>query len=514
MFIRKNSLPWLLRSTILATAIFTAGLTSIVSAWADQPLAADVSEKVCNQLLDREAAMAYDQDGVKSLIAVKRACPVGGTLNDTLIYVDNLLTNAFDDPYTVVSPPDVAEQFQQRMNGTAKAFDGGGIGLNLSFDRTKTLPVAAIVGTPTADPELAFTGLIYHVFANSPAAKAGMMDGDIITKVNGENVIGLAASHVVVDLMHGPVGTKLTITAMRGATEKTFTMERAVVISDNVWSRDLGNGIYAIVVTEFRQHTASMIFNEMQKDLPKARGFVFDLRGNPGGMLEDAILAAAWFVHDGVIVSQRERLPGDPSDPKYVKITYTRVGAKVVVESVDESSGKVIKSYNMKLTMAQLDPKTGKQSHIRQTENIPFLGYKPMVVLANGMSASASEVFTGALSENYIDGKSSKVVKPGTKSALTDSQGATFLGVKTFGKFIGQTVTEGPMGVQVKATSFRYYSPKGHWLGDAHKHRIGLTPAINVEQPATAIPYTDSDVQLNAAIDLIAKGGHQTPAAP
>ncbi len=445
--------------------------------------------------------MAYDADAVKRLKSTARACPVTTDLNQTINYVDKLLDESFDDPYTTISPPDVAEQFRERMAGTEEAFKGGGIGLSLSFDPTKTLPADPKAASKDQEPRLAFTGLVFHAFADQPGAKAGVMDGDVITKVNGEVVTGQDANHVVNDLMRGPVGTEVSITVMRGTSEHTFKITRSSVVSDNVWSRDLGNGIYSIVVTEFRQDTAAMIFNEVEKVMPKARGFVFDVRGNPGGILDEAIMAAAWFVHDGVIVSQRERIMDVAGEPKYVTITYTRVGPNVLVKTVDESTGQIIGLRNIQVSMAKADPVTGKITP-QATENIPFLGYKPMVVVANGSSASASEVFTGAMSQNYIGGTAADQDNP---TADSDPQGATFLGVQTYGKGIGQTVYSGPFKVQIKATSFRYFLPHGDWIGDAHKHRIGITPSVNVKQADTAVPYTSSDAQINAAIDLINK---------
>jgi C-terminal peptidase prc len=474
-----------------------AVLGTPVSVNPDAKLPDELSAKLCNYYLDSEAALAYDADGIKKLLATARACPTGASLNDTIQYVDGLLVNSFDDPYTVVSPPDAAAAFAQQIAGKAAAFDGGGIGLMLSFDPSKTLPAFPTTGDQHS--RLAFTGEILHAFSTGPAAKAGIKDGDVISKVDGKEVIGLDSNFVVENLMRGKVGSKLTVTVMRGKKELTFTMARDKVVADNVWSHDLGNGIYAIIINEFQSNTAGKLLTEMQSLMPKARGFVIDVRGNPGGLLDEAILAASWFVHDGVIISQRERIAGDPADPKYVKITYTRVGSKVVVETVNESTGET-HSSNMKLTLARVNERTGKTYGTHVTDDIPFLGYKPTVVLANGGSASAAEAFTGAVSENYIGGKPAVVGKPTKK---TDPQGAIFVGSQSFGKFIGQSVMPGPMAVQLKATSFRYFSPKGEWLGDAYKHRIGLTPNVPVAEPDNAMPFMATDAQIQAAIAQI-----------
>jgi carboxyl-terminal processing protease len=170
----------------------------------------------------------------------------------------------------------------------------------------------------------------------------------------------------------------------------------------------------------------------------------------------------------------------------------------VIKETVDEKSGKVLEKGVM--TLSETDDQTG-EVHRKFTE-IPFLGTVPMVVLANDHSASAAEIFTGGMSENFA---------PADTSRKTDQQGATFIGVHTYGKFIGQAVGPGPMKTAIKATTFRYFSPKGEWLGDAWKVKIGLKANIEVKQPDNAVPYTATDAQLNFAKAYLVSGGTAQP---
>jgi C-terminal processing protease CtpA/Prc len=71
------------------------------------------------------------------------------------------------------------------------------------------------------------------------------------------------------------------------------------------------------------------------------------------------------------------------------------------------------------------------------------------------------------------------------------------------GKFVGQTLWDGPLGTKIKATSFRFYSPAGQWFGDGNKHRVGITPTIQVEQSQSVRLYSGADAQLNAAVKAL-----------
>jgi C-terminal processing protease CtpA/Prc len=494
---------------------------------------ADAQDNYCNVMLDREGESAYNEEGVKKLAATPHQCPMGPTvtLKQTLEYVNKVLACSVGDPaYTRIMPPDEFSDMRQETAGTKSAFAGGGIGLNLSMDITKKLPPTAkelaqfadivkqrkdmlehpeadaCTGLPSTltaqektnlekplDPPFAlgFTGLVYHVVKGGPADKAGLLDGDVVVKVDGLVVTGLESDDVVNNKLRGPLGSSVTVTVMRDGAEITKTMTRAAVLPDNVWSRDLGNGIYAIVITDFeRNNTAFEVYDEVQKIGSKARGYVFDVRNNPGGILDEAIEAVSWFVHDGIILSQRERIPGDAAHPDYNRITWSRVGDHVIQTITDEATGKTESGL---VTLEETDDQTHKV--LRSFKEIPFLGDKPMVVLANDHSASAAEIFTGGMSENRVMAGEPSGDKP---------QGATFIGgTHTYGKFIGQVVMPGPLGTAIKATSFRYFSPKGEWLGDAWKTKIGLTASVKVEQPDTAVPYTANDAQLNASKDYL-----------
>ncbi|MDR3616629.1 MAG: S41 family peptidase [Candidatus Obscuribacterales bacterium] len=513
---------------------------------------ADAKYNYCNIMLEGEAEQIYDENGLKKLVAAPHQCPTGVPMDKTLEYVNKLLACSIGDPaYTRVMPADEATDFRSAVSGTKTAFDGGGAGMMLSGDPTLTIPATAaelaefdeakakFMAHPPKDKgtdectgeaipltekdkadtaafwvkppqKLAFAGIVNHVMKGSPAEQAGIVDGDVITKVDGQPVNGLAFNWVVTKLLRGPIGSTFKLTVKRDET-KEYTITRQAILPDNVWSRDLGDGIYSIVVTNFeRNNTAFAIMDEMQKIGDKAKGFVFDVRNNGGGVLDEGTEAVSWLIHDGVIFSQRDRVTGDPKHPRYRKITWKRVGSKVIREEVDDNTHKLLQ--RAEITWDESDDVTGKPH--RQFKDQPFLGDKPMVVLVNGGCASACEIFAGGIGENHIAATPSSVAyTQGAKNAEKAPQGAEIIGEQTFGKFIGQTLGSGPKGTILKATTFRYFSPRGEWLGDAWKTKIGLTPDIKVVQPKNAVPYTDSDVQLNYAKEYLLSGGKAVPPA-
>lgn len=502
-------------------------------------LNADAKYNYCNYLISKESEIIYDENGLKKLTSTALQCPVNVPVSKTIAYVNKVLACSVGDPaYTRIMPPEEASDMQQEMAGTKTAFAGGGIGMILSVDQTRTLPLtpeqaksfaaakAAYLAnpvqngdadectgavTPLTDKEkaeiakywstephnYAFDGLIEHVMKDSPAAAAGIVDGDRIVKVDGQDVRSLEANSVVSNLLRGPVGSKVKIVLERDPS-KEYVLTRKAILSDNVWSRDLGDGIYSIVITNFeRNNTGFEVLDEMQKIGSKAKGIIFDVRNNGGGLMDEGVEAASWLIHDGVIFSQRERVAGDPTNPQYLKITWSRVGSKLIRETVDDNTQKLLEGGP--LTVSEDDNVTGEVH--RQFTDMPFLGDKPMVVLVNGHCASACEIFAGAVGENHIaQGDNNKA-----------PQGAEIIGEQTYGKFIGQTLQPGPMGTEVKATTFRYFSPRGEWLGDAWKTKIGLTPDIKVAQPENAQDYTSSDAQLNFAKQYLLSGGTAKP---
>lgn len=248
---------------------------------------------------------------------------------------------------------------------------------------------------------------------DTPAAEAGVKPGDFITHVNGESLMGLSLDESV-EKMRGPVGSEIKITILREGEKEPFdlTIVRDTIKLTVVKTRVEGHAV-VLRVSTFNDETYSTLKSEMEtaiKDaggIDKVTGFVLDLRNNPGGLLNQAIEVSDAFLDRGEIVSTRGRKP-------------------------EESE-----RWNAKLgDLAQ---------------------GKPMVVLINGGSASASEIVTGA---------------------LQDHRRAIVVGTKSFGKGSVQTVMPVTDDSAIRLTTARYYTPSGRSI-----QAMGINPDIIVEQP-------------------------------
>jgi carboxyl-terminal processing protease len=189
----------------------------------------------------------------------------------------------------------------------------------------------------------------------TPAAKAGIKPGDYIASIDGASIQGLPLNDAI-DKMRGPSGSKVTLTVLRTGDKKPFdvTLTRAIVQVDNVrWHRD-GDVAY-IRMPGFNEQTAAGLekaVKEMRKQIgPGLKGYVLDLRNNPGGLLDQAIQVSNDFLNSGEIVSTRGRHPEDTQ---------------------------------------RYDAKPGSD----------ITGAKPVVVLINAGTASAAEIVSGALQDH------------------------------------------------------------------------------------------------------------------
>lgn len=276
------------------------------------------------------------------------------------------------------------------------------------------------------------TGVITVVrpFKNGPGYEAGMAKDDIIYAVNGEEVTGIDIN-IVVSEMKGEEGTPVTVTVYREATNEyiDMTMNRRIVESETVTSNMLKDNIGYIELTEFDDVTYNQFMEAVQSlESQGMKKLVVDLRGNPGGNLDSVTSILDEILPEGLLIS--------------------------IVDKNDKGE----KYYS--------DEK--KQMDI------------PLVVLVNGNSASASEVFAGA---------------------IQDYEWGTIVGTQSYGKGIVQSVIPLGDGTGVKITMAKYLTPNGR---DVHK--IGITPDVVVEldESLAGRNYTqDEDNQLQEAIRIL-----------
>lgn len=251
----------------------------------------------------------------------------------------------------------------------------------------------------------------------TPADKAGMMAGDFITEVDGESLLGLTLDDAV-DMMRGPVGSEIVVTVVREGVDEPFEVSiiRDTIELTAVRSRIEGETVVLRIITFSDQTYPKLLenFNEQVEaagGIDNVNGFVLDLRNNPGGLLNQAIQVSDAFLNEGEIVSTRGR---DIADSDRFNAT-----------DGDLAEGK------------------------------------PMVVLINGGSASASEIVAGA---------------------LQDHRRAIVVGTKSFGKGSVQTVMPLRGDGAMRLTTARYYTPSGRSI-----QALGVSPDIVVQQP-TVLP--------------------------
>ncbi len=268
---------------------------------------------------------------------------------------------------------------------------------------------------------------------DTPADAAGVMAGDFITQVDGESTLGMSLDDAV-DLMRGEIGSEIVITIVREGTDEPFdiTIVRDKIKVKAARGRLEGDSV-VLRLTTFSDQTFVNLESELKAKVEEAggmdsvTGFVIDLRNNPGGLLNQAIAVSDAFLEKGEIVSTRGRGPQD-SD-------------RVNAQPGDLAQGK------------------------------------PIVVLINGGSASASEIVAGA---------------------LQDHRRAVVIGTRSFGKGSVQTIMPLQGDGAMRLTTARYYTPSGRSI-----QALGVSPDILVEQrPAIEVAAEEDQRQQRFESDL------------
>lgn len=246
---------------------------------------------------------------------------------------------------------------------------------------------------------------------DTPAQKAGMQSGDLIIRIDDKAVKGLTLGEAV-KMMRGKPGTDIVLTVVREGTDAPFkvTITRAIIKVNSIKKRMLEPGFGYIRITQFQSNTGENLVEEVSKLKKEAegelKGLILDLRNNPGGVLNAAVAVSDAFLEEGLIV-------------------YTE--------------GRVNDS----------------QMRFKATPTDIIKG-KPLIVLVNEGSASASEIVAGA---------------------LQDHKRAIILGAPTFGKGSVQTVIPIAKGAALKLTTARYYTPSGRSI-----QAEGIVPDIELEK--------------------------------
>ncbi len=260
--------------------------------------------------------------------------------------------------------------------------------------------------------------LLVDVYDNGAGYQAGLRSGDRVVNVDGRDITDMELSSAVA-LIKGDKGTSVTLEVIRGTERLTFSAVRDAVEAKTVSYTLLDNNIGYLSISQFEEVTTKQ-FKAAVEDLQSQgmKGLVIDIRNNPGGLLDTVVGMLKYMLPDGLIV-------------------YT-------------------------------EDKQGNRKEYKGQDNDEF--NLPLAVLVNGNSASASEIFAGAI-QDYGKG--------------------TIIGTQTYGKGIVQTVKPLTDGSAIKFTIAKYFTPKGQDI-----HGKGVTPDMVVEYDTDA----DVDTQLDAAI--------------
>ncbi|MEK8045171.1 S41 family peptidase [Ideonella margarita] len=262
----------------------------------------------------------------------------------------------------------------------------------------------------------------------SPAFRAGLKSGDLITKIDDTAVKGLTMDQAV-KRMRGEPNTKVALTIFRKAENRSFpvTITREEIRVQSVRAKMVEPGYAWIRVSQFQDRTVddfSRKLEELYKQDPNIKGLVLDLRNDPGGLLEGAVaVAAAFLPADAVVVSTNGQIPDSKATYRASPDNYLRRGGN--------------------------DPLKRLPAALKNV---------PMIVLVNEGSASASEIVAGA---------------------LQDHKRATLMGAQTFGKGSVQTVRPLTVDTALKITTARYYTPSGKSI-----QAKGIVPDIWLDETA------------------------------
>ena len=262
----------------------------------------------------------------------------------------------------------------------------------------------------------------------SPAFRAGLKSGDLITKIDDTAVKGLTLDEAI-KRMRGEPSTKVMLTIFRKNENRTFpvTITREEIHVQSVKAKMVAPGYGWIRITQFQDRTVDDFarkLEELFKQDPQMKGLVLDLRNDPGGLLESAVaVAAAFLPANAVVVSTNGQIPESKATFRATPDDYLRRGGSDPLKKLPAALKSV-----------------------------------PMVVLVNEGSASASEIVAGA---------------------LQDQKRATLMGAQTFGKGSVQTVRPLSADTALKITTARYYTPSGRSI-----QAKGIVPDVWLDETA------------------------------
>ena len=374
----------------------------------------------------RKFAEAYDQIKSRYAEAVDDKKLVASAIKGMVTVLD---------PFSDYLDADAYDALRQETGGVF-----GGLGIEVSLEKGGVKVIAAL--------------------EDSPAYRAGLLVGDLITRLGDTNVAGLTLEQTVQYARGEPDSSiALTVLSKGDAEPRIVTVRRAIIQARSVKSAPIDSAYFYLKITHFHKHTAEKLLAALAGAYQPAgtlKGIVLDLRDNPGGVLKAAVEVSAIFLPDDALVVYTEGASEE---------SRMRLVAKPVYGTGGEDYSKVLRAA---------------------------LKSVPLVVLVNGGSASAAEIVAGALQSH---------------------DRATIVGTTTFGKGSVQIVAPLSDGAALKLTTAYYRTPDGRRI-----QGIGLMPDVAVEQPpietaascgepvdapASSIVPAQGDCQFQRAVELL-----------
>ncbi len=318
------------------------------------------------------------------------------------------LASSMNDPYTVFFSPEETKDFNSTIAG-----EFGGIGMEVGMKDGIITVIAPLKGTPSYD--------------------SGIKAGDKIIKIDGVSTADMTIDQAI-DKIRGEKGTPVKLTIFREgiSVPKEFTLIRDTISLPTLEEKEAANGVKIISIYNFNANVYDLFLAAIRNFIGSGlKKLVIDLRGNPGGYLDEAINMASWFIPEGKVVVTEDY--GDIAKP-------------------DHHLSKGYDGF----------PRDAK-----------------IVILVDKGSASASEIFAGALSEYKI---------------------ATLVGEQTFGKGSVQELVPITKDTALKVTIAKWLTPNGISISEH-----GLTPDIVVKSKDSTTDYSKDDLQFKKALEILNK---------
>lgn len=365
------------------------------------------------------------------------------TEEDALRFAREMVAS-LEDPYTILHGKQEVQTLINEAEGKQELI---GLVFKPAFDRSGSAVVNSNgLQLPETDGANAFP-TIDKVVRGSSAQAAGINPGDVLVSVNGTSTSGLALAELL-KLLSGEAGEEMTLVVRQNGVDVQVKVQRMAVQRPVVSTQRLPGDIAYIRVESFFQLDQANQLQAALEQMQDCKGYIIDLRDNGGGFIHTAVESAAMFMDSGVITRMDFHSP-----------------AGLLQWTAEASPNRLWVTVN--------------GVSVPWTRRPNLVGDKPVVILVNFDTASASELFTAALQDN---GR------------------VHVVGVQTYGKGIGQTLIPVGNGHRLRVTNIMGRTPSGRWLGDAGiSVRNGVVPDTVVIAPGNLLIGSRNDNQLRAA---------------